>query len=226
MAETTPPPPPPLADDTRTRSPSPLPPPPTALHPGPRATALQKLYSDAIAHVLKTCSLANFSACFPTPAGHVPEAMRQLHEQFTAKLGEQLGGCFEDLVEERGVVGRLNELDFLVEEARRRRERGVGVGEVVAPHTLPPSQLYLSHLAPQLQQYSSEISTRQAEVSGENVEVLARVQRQRREIAGLMAGLESAVKDLDDSVRAMRPEEMEGLREEVGEVEGRMSMEA
>ena len=118
--------------EERTRSPSPLPPPPTALTPGPRATALLKLYSDAIAHVLKTCSLANFSACFPTPSAAVPEAMRQLHEQFTAKLGDQLRSCFDDLVEERGVVGRLNELDTLVEEARKRKEKKVDGGEIVA----------------------------------------------------------------------------------------------
>ena len=93
------------------------------------------------------------------------------------------------------------------------------------PHTLPPSQLYLSHLAPQLQQYSTEMSTRQSEVSNENVEILARVQQQRKDISNLMAGLESAVKDLDASVQAMKPEEVEALREEVGEVEGGMRME-
>ncbi|KAK5109703.1 hypothetical protein LTR62_006826 [Meristemomyces frigidus] len=196
------------------RSPSPLPPAPTPLAPGPRALALLTLYSNAISHLLKTCSLPNFSACFPTPSERVPAAMKMLHEQFIAKLGEQLEGCFEALCEERGVVGRLNELDSLVGDARGRRDAG-GAVEGVAAHTLPPQHLFLSHLAPQLRHYSAEIKTRQGEVQAENADVLARVQGQRREIAALMAGLERKVQDLDESVRALRPEEIEGLREEV-----------
>lgn len=120
-----------MADTTTqptSRSPSPTysrPPIPTA--PGPRATALQKLYADAIAHVLKTCSYANFSACFPTPAQQVPESFQLLHEQFVGKLGDSMRREFEGILEERLVVGSLNELDALVEEARRRKERGEGL---------------------------------------------------------------------------------------------------
>ena len=68
------------------RSPSPVTAPPIAAAPGPRASALQKLYADAVAHTIKTCSYKNFASCFPTPAKAAPEAMKDLHADFVDKL--------------------------------------------------------------------------------------------------------------------------------------------
>lgn len=116
------------------RSPSPASRPPIPAAPGPRATALQKLYSDAIAHVLKTCSYTNFSACFPTPAHQVPGSFKLLHEQFVEKLGDSMKREFDGILEERRVVPALNELDGLVEEARRRKQKAAeGSGDGAAP---------------------------------------------------------------------------------------------
>ena len=105
------------------RSPSPAPPPPVAAAPGPRATALQKLYADAIAHVLKTCSYNNFASCFPTPAKEVPGSIKHLHEQFNDRLGSNMRTNFEDILTERNVVPSLNELDALIEDAKKRKAK-------------------------------------------------------------------------------------------------------
>ncbi|EMC94631.1 hypothetical protein BAUCODRAFT_51010, partial [Baudoinia panamericana UAMH 10762] len=176
--------------------------PPIASAPGPRATALQKLFSDAVAHIIKTCSYANFAACFPTPSREVPGSMKLLHAQFTEKLGQQLRQNFEHTLGVRGVVRSLNALDGMVEDARRRRDGAVG-GVPVPPHTLAPQTLYLAHLAPQLAIYSQDIRSQQQQVQAENFELLARVQWQRKDISALMAGLEAAVADLDNSVAAL-----------------------
>jgi len=94
------------------------------------------------------------------------------------------------------------------------------------PHTLPAQQLYLSHLAPSLQQYSRELKERQDGVQAENVEVLDRVMQQRREIEGLVKGLESVVADLDASVASITAGDagVEGLRDEVRGVNEGMRM--
>lgn len=105
------------------RSPSPAQPPPVPAAPGPRATALQKLYSDAIAHVLKTCNYNNFASCFPTPAKEVPDSLRHLHEQFTDRLGASMRMNFEQILAERNVVPSLNELDGLIEDAKKRKAK-------------------------------------------------------------------------------------------------------
>lgn len=115
------------------RSPSPASRPPIPATPGPRATALQKLYGDAIAHVLKTCSYHNFSACFPTPAQQVSGSFKLLHEQFVEKLGDSMRREFDGILEERGVVTSLNELDGLVDDARRRKQKAAEEGGESAP---------------------------------------------------------------------------------------------
>ncbi|KAK4508240.1 hypothetical protein PRZ48_001978 [Zasmidium cellare] len=202
---------------TTSRSPSPLPPPPTPSHPGPRATALQKLYTDAITHILKTTSYANFSSCYPTPSTAVPTSMAALHTQFTSKLAEYMRREFENILVDRNVVQSLNELDRLIEDAKRRKAKGEGEG--VPPHTLPAKTLYISHLAPRLKGYDAEIKARQDELAGENQELIARVMQQRKDIQKLMEGLEGVVEDLNGSVKALVPEEVEGLREGNREVD-------
>ncbi|KAI9880716.1 MAG: hypothetical protein M1830_000999 [Pleopsidium flavum] len=110
-------------------TPSPSPPPraPLALTPGPRATRLTELFLTALTHTLKTCSYANFAACFPTPAKHVPDSLHALWKQMNARFEELAKGEFESVLVERSVVEGLNGLDRLVAEAGRRRERG-GMG--------------------------------------------------------------------------------------------------
>jgi len=65
---------------------------------------------------------------------------------------------------------------------------------------------------------------KQDTVQAENVELLDRVMQQRRDISALVQGLENVVADLDASVAALKPEEMEGLREEVRDVDEEMRM--
>lgn len=77
------------AFDPRALSPSPAPQPPTASAPGPRASALEKIFNDALSHTLKACSYTNFAACFPTPARYVPESLTALHKEFVMKLEER-----------------------------------------------------------------------------------------------------------------------------------------
>lgn len=208
------------ASKQQSRSPSPPSHPPVPTAPGPRATALQKLYNDAITHVLKTCNYTNFSACFPTPASGAAESLKDLHEQFTHALGDKMGRNFEEIMEEREVVGRLNELDSLIEDARRRQrqsQKGEATGMAAPPHTLPAQQLYHAYLAPSLRAYSTDLKERQDAVQEENVEVLGRVMQQRKEIEGLVKGLEGVVGDLSACVATLQSEgaDVEGLGAEI-----------
>ncbi|KXS96201.1 hypothetical protein AC578_2818 [Pseudocercospora eumusae] len=205
--------------DPTSRSPSPIEPPPTPSAPGPRATALQKLYHDAITHILKTCNYTNFSSCFPTPARQVPGSVKLLHEQFTEKLGESMRKEFDSILTERNVIPSLNELDRLIEDAKRRRHSTAGTETPVPAHTLPARQLYLSHLAPTLGRFSKDMNARQEMLSRENEEVMERIRQQRHDIQRLLDGLENVVRDLNGSVEAMKPEETEKLREEMREAD-------
>lgn len=114
----------------RDASPSPPPPAPVAITPGPRASRLQKVFSEALLRTLRANSYANFSSCFPTPAKHVPHSLESVWRQLNAKLEESAKAEFDDVLKERGVVGGLNEFDRLIGEARHRRGNGEETGSV------------------------------------------------------------------------------------------------
>ncbi|KAK8200940.1 hypothetical protein M8818_006259 [Zalaria obscura] len=215
---------------SQSRSPSPAAPPPVAATPGPRAAALQKLYSDALSHTLKTCNYANFASCFPTPAKNAEEDLQVFHSQFVERLDSQCREQFEMILRERNVIPALNDLDRLVDEARKRRAKameeanGGAVQAPVPPHTLPASSLYLSHLNPSLQEHESALTARLEGVQAENKDLLAHLLKQRKEIESLISGLENVVADLDGSLTAVPSDDMMALTEETVAVDEEMRM--
>jgi kinetochore protein NNF1 len=124
--------PPPTGDQGAQDAASPSPPPPTpvALTPGLRASRLEQVFTEALARTLRANSYANFAACFPTPARHVPASLESVWRQLNAKLEESAKAEFRDIMRERDAVRGLNELDRLVGEARLRRENGEGQSTV------------------------------------------------------------------------------------------------
>ena len=106
---------------------------PLPLKPGPRASRLQDVYEKALLATLKANSYDNFAACFPTPARHVPASLASVHRQLNAKLEESAKSEFAEILRERDVVRKLNDLDRLVGEARMRKqkaeEEGNGEGD-------------------------------------------------------------------------------------------------
>jgi len=124
-----------MAADT-SRSPSPAAAPPIEATPGPRAATLHKLYEEAITHTLNVCDYEKFAKCFPTTAENRPDALQNLHKEFIFHLGERFRKEFEITLRERNVVPALNDLDRLVERARRRKakaEAGANGGAVQPP---------------------------------------------------------------------------------------------
>ncbi|QIW97222.1 hypothetical protein AMS68_002740 [Peltaster fructicola] len=189
--------------------------------PGPRAAALQRLYSDATTHVLKTCSYKSFASCFPSPAHARPDILKDLHKQFTTDLGRQMRLNFDVILQDSDVVQRLNELDYLIDDAKRKRAKAIeeAHGEVlqhpIASHTLPARELYLAHLAPSLSQMSQALSEQQDGLANENVQLLQAVMQQRRQIKELMEGLETTVAHLEQAATMLSTEDVDKLRDEV-----------
>ncbi|OAL68789.1 MIND kinetochore complex component Nnf1 [Trichophyton violaceum] len=192
------------AQQIEPQGPSPSPPPaaPVPLTPGPRASRLQQVFSQALLHTIRTNSYANFSACFPTPAKHVPRSLESVWRQLNAKLEESARAEFDDILHERKVVRGLNELDRLVGEAKLRRENGEGANSVPA-HTLTAKELYQAHLAPILAKAQSSLETQTQEVQKKNTELASRIESQRQEIQQLLATLEAVVGDIQGAVKSM-----------------------
>ncbi|TKX27470.1 hypothetical protein C1H76_0307 [Elsinoe australis] len=199
------------------RSPSPVSAPPVAATPGPRAATLSKLYNDAITHTLKSCSYENFAACFPTTARHVPEALEGLHKDFVEGLGDNCKREFEEILKERNVVSALNDLDRLVEEARKRRAKAQAEAKVGAvqmpnpPHTMPARSLYLAHLNPNLQERQIQLQNQLQRLQSDNAELLKKLVAQREEMNQVVGSVEKVVQDISTSLENISPQEMQAL---------------
>lgn len=118
-------------DTNNDPSPSPPPSAPIPLTPGLRASRLHQVFTESLSRTLRANSYENFSACFPTPAQHVPASLESVWRQLNAKLEESAKAEFDGVIRERDVVRGLNELDRLVGEARFRKENGDGGEEGV-----------------------------------------------------------------------------------------------
>lgn len=92
----------------------------------------------------------------------------------------------------------------------------------VAPHTLSPEELLSSHLAPFLSIQHDNIMAQLAEVQATNQSLADEIQAQRAELQRLIGGLADVVGDLERSAEIMRQEEVQGLVEEVRNIEAEL----
>jgi len=146
-------------------------------------------------------------------------------------------------MDERDVITSLNELDDLIADARRRRERAMGVeGEAGGasavtvpipyglpgnihtlmlischrPHLLAPSSLLAAHLAPFLTTQSASFTTALQATQADNAAIADAITSQWAEIEGLLRGLENTVADLENAANTLGgSEEMVGIEKDL-----------
>jgi len=144
-------------------------------------------------------------------------------------------------MDERDVVASLNELDDLIADARRRKERASASQNVDAsstittattatatppptpPHLLPPASLLAAHLGPFLRDQTDTITQTLAAIQADNASVADAITSQRAEIEGLLRGVEGIARDLQAAAAALQTsEEVKGIEAElesaVGEI--------
>ncbi|KAI9737079.1 MAG: hypothetical protein M1834_000669 [Cirrosporium novae-zelandiae] len=200
-------------------SPSPPPPPPVAVTPGPRATALLRVFDNALSHTLRKNSYSNFAACFPTPARNMPDVLETVWRQMNHVLEERAKVEWEEVLAQREVVARLNELDRLVGEAQNRKAQGGG--EPTRPmHLLKPDELFLAHLGPSLQQAQKSLSEKLEATQTENKDLATSIKHQKKEIEKLLGNLKSIIRDLEGAAEALgETTEKENLKSNIVEME-------
>ncbi|KAK4458427.1 Nnf1-domain-containing protein [Cladorrhinum samala] len=164
--------------------------------PGPRATYLQNLFSQASKHTLdKLSSPANFASCFPTIASKAPGTLDNVQRQMVDRLGGLWQREFQRILESRDVVRKLNELEGLVAEAQRRRKEGGGKVPV-PPHTLPAETVLKAHLRQGAAELRESLQERLKQVQRGNSALFDEIRRQREEMEGMLKGVERVVGDL------------------------------
>ncbi|KAF2084309.1 hypothetical protein K490DRAFT_17981, partial [Saccharata proteae CBS 121410] len=207
------------------RSPSPAQPPPLAESPGPRATALQNVFANALDATVKRCSYSSFAACFPTPAQYVAQGMDMLWRDFTTRIRTAAKAEFDNVLASRSVIPSLNSLDVLIADAKKRKERaeseanGGPVEPPTPPHTLPPEALTIAHLMPFLSNHKTALESQLSETQAANSTLRDEILAQRAEINALVQGLEEVVGDIERSVPLLTQDDVEVLPDEVLKIE-------
>ncbi|CZR68477.1 uncharacterized protein PAC_18376 [Phialocephala subalpina] len=212
------------SETNRDASPSPPPQPPTSHTPGPRALAFQDLYNKALDNTLKSISYTSFSSCFPQISVQASQALQGMHSGMISRLGDFAREEFEMILQERGVVERLNSLDDLISDAKKRKARAIE-GEIEAeapipPHTLPPTPLIHSHTLPLHIAQNSQLNARLQTQQSMNANLIQDIRAQREEIERLLKLVEQAGGDLDNAGERLQEKvgELSSEGREVGEV--------
>lgn len=188
-------------------SPSPPPSAPTSTVPGPRATALHKIYTSALKATLSSNSYANFSSCFPTPAKYCPTALEGVWKQLNNRLEEECTKDFEKICIERNVVQTLNGWDQAVEDAKiRKAEAPDDQFPPRALHTFSGQELYDAQVIPFLLDSEAQLKSSLLQTQNSNSEAMDEIRRQRDEIAQLLSGLETLTQDVESAAKILESE--------------------
>ncbi|KAK5654096.1 hypothetical protein OQA88_7527 [Cercophora sp. LCS_1] len=200
----------------------PLPPVPIPTSPGPRATRLNQVFSTTLRKTLDKINRDNFSSCFPTVASKAPGTLEAVQRQMVDKLKRLCENEFESILINRGVVGKLNELEVLLSEAQGRREGASSEEVPIPPHTMAASEVLDAHLAPHLVAQRGQLNAKLQTVQGENARLFEEIQAQRREMEVLLSLVEKTLSDMDGA-SGLLGEVVEELAHETREAEVEMS---
>ncbi|KAG8526843.1 uncharacterized protein KY384_008272 [Bacidia gigantensis] len=200
------------------RSPSPEQKAPISQEPGPRAQALNNIFTTALSHTTSTCSYAHFSSCFPTAARYNKPLLESVWRQVQNMVESRSRREFEQILLEKDVVKDLNDLDKLIGEAKVRKERAEPALEQPL-HEVPPTQLFLAHLAPSLQGATTQLEAELEGLQRENDALIEKMKGQEEEVEALVQGLEAGIKDLGNTNEIMDEAVEDGtIRQEAREI--------
>ncbi|KAK4455936.1 Nnf1-domain-containing protein [Podospora aff. communis PSN243] len=162
----------------------------------------------------------NFGACFPTVAAKAPGTLEFVQRQMVERLRGLCEKEFDNILQNRSVVPKLNELELLLSDATTRKQSATEVP--IPPHTLPAAAVLDAHLAPHLASQQSQLNARLQTVQSHNAQLFDEIQAQRAEIEALLGAVERTLSDMDGA-SALLDEVVEELAQETRSAEVEMS---
>ncbi|KAG0052227.1 hypothetical protein BGZ83_002836 [Gryganskiella cystojenkinii] len=84
---------------------------------GPRMTRLRAVLEKSMSKTLETCNYAAIRECFPALSEAHPDDLRDAHDKVCLFLRVEINNEFEQILQERSVVHKLNALDQLIAES-------------------------------------------------------------------------------------------------------------
>ncbi|KAI9663906.1 MAG: hypothetical protein M1821_007396 [Bathelium mastoideum] len=182
------------------------------------AASLEALWTDFIERLGSVCRVSEVSILSSVGGWAKRLKVMVVNKERMIFVNEEQE--FDAILNHRNVIPSLNELDNLISDARRRKEKAMeasvdgAVQPPIPPHTLPPDTLLQTHLTPFLNDTKQDLETRIAETQSDNANLMQQIEAQRKEIESLMHGIENVVGDLEGSVSALSADN--GVGEVIG----------
>ncbi|KAG2180002.1 hypothetical protein INT43_003789 [Umbelopsis isabellina] len=151
---------------------------------GKRAKKLNLLFEKYMQRIIQSLSYAKFALCFPELDEHQHDALVMAHKQVCEYLETSMKEDFQNIVAERELLERLNELDQLVEQAKVKHKSGeskkAGTGII-----FEPEQALRARTAPLKIAELERLKKQRSELQAENQTLMTAIVTQRDELKGL-----------------------------------------
>ncbi|KAI9286222.1 Nnf1-domain-containing protein [Umbelopsis sp. AD052] len=166
---------------------------------GKRATKLNMLFEKYVERIIQSVSYAKFAICFSELDEQQHEALVMAHQQVCEYLEKSIREDFHSIVAERQLVEKLNELDKLVEEAKRSsntveaKRSGAGI-------VIEPEQALRARSIPLKQAELERLRKQHAELQGQNQHLMKSIVNQRDQLAGLCNNVSQSLGQFEQAV--------------------------
>ncbi|KAF9213618.1 hypothetical protein BGZ59_005107 [Podila verticillata] len=119
---------------------------------GPRMTRLRRLLEKSLQETVKACNYNAVQECFPQVAASTPQELRDAHEKVCQFLNVEVNVSaafapeneFEQIIQERNLIHKLNGLDRLIADAMSKG-RTAGSSTIL---DLPPDAAVRARVVP------------------------------------------------------------------------------
>lgn len=172
---------------------------PAATESGPRAARLNEVLGMSLANTIKVCSIGNFSQCFPTLGRDANVAMQAAHTQVTNFLKTSVEREFSLILEERDALRKLNDLDWIIENARNRKENGSSMD--IPPVNLNPREILHGHVYETRKEEENFVQLQLENTYRQNDLYLKELDEQQAEIDEMVGDLTRSLDTLRSSVK-------------------------
>ncbi|GAA5870490.1 hypothetical protein JCM8547_004045 [Rhodosporidiobolus lusitaniae] len=181
--------------------------------PGRRAEMTKKALLLASTRVINTLDEKAMLQCFPQRwADEYPDLIPGLSDMVRSTYNEGVPLAWDDLCRSARFVEKANELDEIVEEAKRRKEAGEEPREVYKIST-DGTITYPSLTVPRLRTRTDEIRSKREALASKNATTFTRISQLSQRAATQEAQNEAILESFSASVKALSKIDQSALQQ-------------
>ncbi|CAM0139576.1 unnamed protein product [Umbelopsis sp. WA50703] len=166
---------------------------------GKRAKKLNLLFEKYMQRIIQSLSYAKFALCFPELNEKQHDALVMAHKQVCDYLETSMKEDFQNIVTERELIERLNELDQLVEEAKIKHKSGES-SKTGAGIIFEPGQALRARTVPLKIAELERLKMQHSELQAENRNLMTAIVTQRDELNGLCHTVSTSLDQFEQAV--------------------------